>query len=122
MLVPMAQTHHAIDYVELNVTDLDAAQSFYGTAFGWRFTSYGPGYAGIRDVDSEDEVGGLNLNPDVGPGGVLVLLYSADLDGTVTAVRNAGGTIVDEPYAFPGGRRFTFLDPSGNRLGVWAES
>jgi predicted enzyme related to lactoylglutathione lyase len=122
MLVPMAQTHHAIDYVELNVTDLEAAQSFYGTAFGWRFTSYGPSYASIHAVDGDDEVGGLNLDPDVGPVGVLVQLYSADLDGTVAAVRSAGGTIVDEPYAFPGGRRFTFLDPSGNRLGVWAES
>jgi uncharacterized protein len=25
------------------------------------------------------------------------------------------------PYEFPGGRRFHFLDPSGNELGVWAE-
>ena len=121
MLVPMAQTHHAIDYVELNVTDLDAAQSFYGTAFGWRFTSYGPGYAGIRGVDSEDEVGGLNLDPDVGPGGVLVLLYSADLDRTLAAVTSAGGRVVNGPYEFPGGRRFHFQDTSGNELGVWSE-
>lgn len=33
----MLHTHHAIDYVEINVTDLEAAQAFYVEAFGWRF-------------------------------------------------------------------------------------
>ena len=32
----------------------------------------------------------------------------------------AGGTIVKEPFSFPGGRRFHFADPSGNELAVWA--
>ena len=31
-----------------------------------------------------------------------------------------GGSIVNGPYEFPGGRRFEFSDPSGNELGVWA--
>jgi len=29
--------HHTIDYLELPVTDLAAAQEFYATAFGWEF-------------------------------------------------------------------------------------
>jgi len=49
-----------------------------------------------------------------------VLLYSDDLDATVARVRDSGGTIAQEPYEFPGGRRFHFLDPAGNELGVWA--
>ena len=49
-----------------------------------------------------------------------MLLYSDDLDATVDAVRAAGGTVVQDPYAFPGGRRFHFTDPSGTELGVWA--
>ena len=55
-------------------------------------------------------------------GGPLVLLYSADLDRTLTAVTSTGGRVVQGPYAFPGGRRFHFLDPSGNELGVWSET
>lgn len=43
-----AHVHHAIDYVELAVTDMAAAQQFYVTAFGWEFTDDGPEYAGIR--------------------------------------------------------------------------
>ncbi|MGY1685474.1 VOC family protein [Geodermatophilus sp. SYSU D00867] len=115
--------HHAIDYVELAVTDLDRTRRFYADAFGWRFTDYGPGYAGIQDPDDPaEEVGGLRLDDEVRAGGPLVLLYSADLDASVDAVTSAGGRVVDGPYAFPGGRRFSFTDPSGNQLGVWSET
>jgi predicted enzyme related to lactoylglutathione lyase len=40
----------------------------------------------------------------------------------VTAVEQAGGTVTEGPYEFPGGRRFHFTDPSGNELGVWAKA
>jgi predicted enzyme related to lactoylglutathione lyase len=50
-----------------------------------------------------------------------VVLFSSDLDVSLYMVRAAGGTIVKEPFAFPGGRRFHFVDPSGNELAVWAE-
>lgn len=116
--------HHAFDYIEISVTDLPATQAFYTEAFGWAFNSYGPGYAGIQSPDDpSSEVGGLALlepGQSPRPGGPLVLLYSADLDGSAEAVIAAGGLIVNGPYAFPGGRRFHFTDPSGNELGVWA--
>jgi uncharacterized protein len=116
--------HHAIDYVELTVTDLAAAKRFYAEAFGWEFNDYGPQYAGIRDGSGESvpEVGGLAAGTEVRAGGPLVLLYSADLDRTLAAVTSAGGRVVNGPYEFPGGRRFHFQDPSGNELGVWAEA
>jgi hypothetical protein len=34
-------------------------------------------------------------------------------------VREAGATITKEIFAFPGGRRFQFEDPSGIELAVW---
>ena len=116
----MAQTHHTIDYIELAAPDLGAARDFYSAAFGWEFNDYGGDYAGIRAPGGEGEVGGLNPEGRPGPGGALVLLYSDDLDATVTRVREAGGTVTREPYEFPGGRRFFFRDPAGNELGVWA--
>lgn len=126
----MAQHTHSIpltiDYVEISVTDMRAARDFYRAAFGWSFTSYGDGYSGIRtaaESESEgDEAGGLLLADAVVRGGPLVLLYSDDLADTLERVTAAGGTIVNGPYDFPGGRRFHFLDPSGNELGVWASS
>jgi predicted enzyme related to lactoylglutathione lyase len=110
--------HHGIDYVELTVRDLEAAKRFYGDAFGWKFNDYGPEYAGIQGVDRE--VGGLHRTASLRLGGPLVILYSDDLEGTLAAVRSAGGLIVREPFSFPGGRRFQFTDPSGNELGVWS--
>ena len=111
-------THHAIDYIEFTVRDMAAAKRFFTAAFGWAFTDYGPGYAGIQGPDGE--VGGFREAEDVQRGGPLVVLYSADLEASVEAVRSAGGTIVKEPVGFPGGRRFHFLDPSGNELAVWS--
>jgi predicted enzyme related to lactoylglutathione lyase len=117
----MTPLHHAIDYIEINVTDLPTAKTFYRDAFGWEFNDYGPDYAGIRSPDGEGEVGGLNPNAAPMPGGPLVLLWSADLDASVAAVTAAGGSVIQGPYDFPGGRRFHFRDPSGNELGVWGE-
>ena len=116
-----ALVHHAIDYIEIAVTDMAAAQAFYGAAFGWAFTDYGPEYAGIRKLGGEEgEQGGLRLDTAVRSGGPLVILYSEDLDATVAAVKAAGGRITTEPFDFPGGRRFHFADPAGNELAVWA--
>ena len=111
--------HHAINYIELAVTDMADAQAFYGGAFGWTFKDYGPGYAGVQ-VDGE-EVGGLASTDEVSPGGSLVVLYSEDLEASLSSVRTAGGRITSEPFEFPGGRRFHFADPGGNVLAVWSD-
>ncbi|MCB9739466.1 MAG: VOC family protein [Deltaproteobacteria bacterium] len=115
--------HHAIDYIELPVHDMAAARAFYAAAFGWRFNDYGPGYTGIVRPGGQGEAGGLRLQADHAGsrGGPLVILYSAEIDATEAAVRAAGGEVVVPIFAFPGGRRFAFLDPSGNELAVWTQ-
>ena len=114
------RTHHAIDYVEITVTDVAAAKAFYGAAFGWSFADYGPEYAGIQSAGGE--VGGLRRDSETQPGGPLVILYSDDLEASAEAVTAAGGTIVAPIYSFPGGRRFHFADPAGNELAVWSQA
>ncbi len=129
--------HNALDYLELTVDDLAAAKAFYAAAFGWAFNEYGPGYAGIRRLGasgaaSDGEQGGIRedatvalarKNRDAYAAAALALpiLYSRTLDETVAAVKRAGGEITKPPFAFPGGRRFHFCDPSGNELAVWSE-
>jgi predicted enzyme related to lactoylglutathione lyase len=112
--------HHAIDYVEITVTDVAEAKRFYSAAFGWKLNDYGPDYAGIQGEGRE--LGGLCKGPSVSGGGPLVILFSRDLDDSVERVLAAGGRIVKQPYSFPGGRRFHFSDPSGNELAVWSEA
>ena len=115
-------THHAISYVELGVTDLVATRAFYESAFGWEFNDYGGAYAGIKSVSGNGEIGGLNPQAEPNAAGPLVLIYSTDLEATLTAVTQAGGTIEVAPYDYPGGSRFEFVDPSGNRLGVFTQA
>ena len=114
--------HHTLDYVELVVTDLEASKRFFAEAFGWTFNDYGPGYAGIVSPRGDGgEVGGLMLADEPRPtGGPLVLLYSDDLEATMSGIVASGGAILQAPYEFPGGRRLHFADPSGNELGVWS--
>jgi predicted enzyme related to lactoylglutathione lyase len=112
-----AHSHHGIDYIEFSVTDVAVAKAFYGAAFGWTFTDYGPNYCGIKGDRSE--VGGFRKVEVVRQGGPLVVLYSTDLDASLRAVSQAGGKIIKEPFGFPAGRRFEFADPSGNALAVW---
>lgn len=112
-------THHTIDYIEFTVRDLGEAKRFYSTAFGWQFNDYGPEYAGIKGAAGE--VGGIHQSNEGRTSGPLVILYSNDLEKSLAAVQAAGGKIIREPFAFPGGRRFQFTDPSGNELGIWAD-
>ena len=50
-----------------------------------------------------------------------MVIYAAALEATEAKITQAGGTIVRRTYAFPGGRRFHFSDPSGNELAVWTD-
>lgn len=110
--------HHAVNYIEFPADDLIAIKAFYTKAFGWKFTDYGPEYVAFADGALEGGFTKGEISAEKGP---LVILYSTDLEASVTAVELAGGTIIKPIYAFPGGRRFHFSDPAGNHLAIWSE-
>jgi predicted enzyme related to lactoylglutathione lyase len=112
---------HVIDYVELAVDDLGQAKAFYAKALGWTFTDYGDEYVGIQDPRKPgQEFGGLNpQTPSSRGDGVLALVRTDDAEAALASVLDAGGRIEVELHEYPGGRRFTFADPSGNILGVY---
>jgi predicted enzyme related to lactoylglutathione lyase len=116
----MAQPEHnyQMDYIEFPATDIPATKHFYSAAFGWSFTDYGPNYTSFHDGRL---AGGFTMSAKPVRGGALVVLYAAALEETRHKVIAAGGTIVIEPFEFPGGRRFHFADPNGNELAVWSE-
>ena len=115
----MSDIHHVIHYIELPAVSSAAMKAFYGQAFGWTFTDYGPYYVAFHGAGIK---GGFDESRDyIAPNkpGAFVILYSDDLDATQAAIKSAGGEICVKTYGFPGGRRFHFKDPSGNELGVW---
>ena len=106
-----------IDYVELpSVTAHELTRGFYAKAFGWAFTDYGPDYAATMTGDVNL---GLNVQPDEALSAPLPVIRVDDLEAALEAVSKAGGTIAKPIFAFPGGRRFHFIDPSGSELAVW---
>ncbi len=114
---PNAANDRRIDYIELPATQIAKTKQFYIKAFGWKFTDYGPDYTSFEDGRL---AGGFTKASAVAHG-VLIVIYAVDLAAAEARVREAGGTIVKPPFAFPGGRRFHFTDPSGNELAVWSE-
>ncbi|MDB5988047.1 MAG: Glyoxalase-like domain protein [Nevskia sp.] len=116
----MSEHERRIDYLEFPASDIAATKRFYTQVFGWKFTDYGPEYTSFHDGRLS---GGFWHSAQVAaPGsGVLVVIYARDLHALSDAVAAAGGAVTREPFEFPGGRRFEFTDPSGNRLAVWSD-
>ncbi|CAN5507754.1 VOC family protein [soil metagenome] len=113
-----AENDRRIDYIEFNVSDIERSKRFYGQAFGWSFTDYGPEYCAFDDGRMS---GGFAIGEASGSGGPLVILYANDLADTQQRVEEAGGSILKPAYDFPGGSRFHFTDPDGYQLAVWTE-
>jgi len=102
-----------LNYVELPVRDIGASRAFYETVFGWSLTEFGPAYAATLSGDTDI---GLQANAEEATAAPLPVIDVDDLEAALAAVEAAGARIVRPIFAFPGGRRFQFLDPSGNEL------
>ncbi|MCL2660835.1 MAG: VOC family protein [Acidobacteriaceae bacterium] len=105
-----------IAYFELPSTDVSALKTFYGKLFGWTFQDWGADYAAVEDGGIN---GGFNADPASKTGAPMVLIETSDIETAHKRVQEAGGTITMPIFAYPGGRRFHFRDPSGNELAVF---
>ncbi|MEO5829814.1 MAG: VOC family protein [Rhodanobacter sp.] len=103
------------NYIELPASDIAAAKAFYRQAFGWALTDFGPSYAATMTGDVDIGLQGDLTEATRAP---LPVISVDDLEAALLAVTTAGGSIVRPIFAFPGGRRFQFLDPHGNELAV----
>jgi len=102
-----------LNYVELPVRDVGTARSFYERAFGWSMTEFGPTYAATTTGDTDVGLQGDATEATRAP---LPVIEVEDLEQALDSVMLAGGMIVRPIFAFPGGRRFQFLDPSANEI------
>lgn len=114
-------THHAIDYIEIRATDLEANKRFFGGLFDWSFTDYGPDYVSFNDGRLSGGFHRIDPADMPAPGAVLVVFYSNDLPATQQRVEELGGKISVPVFEFPGGRRFHFLGPDNLEYAIWSQ-
>jgi predicted enzyme related to lactoylglutathione lyase len=109
-----------IDYVELpSATAHELTRAFYSKAFGWEFNDYGPTYSATTNGTTDL---GLQGDPSDALSAPLPVVRVDNLEAAFDSVTKAGGIIAKPIFSFPGGRRFHFIDPSGNELAIWSES
>ena len=79
-----------VDYVEFPGGDLAGTRAFYGKAFGWTFTDYGPTYIAFN----EGLDGGFNADAADQAKLPLAVLYAHDIESLEAKVRAAGATVL----------------------------
>lgn len=107
-----------INYLEFKANDLEAIKKFYTVSFNWAFTDYGPSYVAFSESGLQ---GGFEKTENKIANGALVVLYHKNLVLVKNIIVESGGKISKDIFAFPGGHRFHFIDPSGNELAVWSD-
>lgn len=108
-----------LNYVEFPASDIPATKLFFEKAFGWTFQDFGPEYTAFTDQGIDGGFYKSELTSVAANGAALLVLKSDDLEITQSIVESAGGKISTPIFSFPGGRRFHFIEPSGNELAVW---
>lgn len=107
-----------IDYIEIPVTDPARARDFFVALFAWETQDWGSDYVSFDDGRLQ---GGFRRSDTAAPAtGVLVVFYSENLERDRGRVVELGASISQDIFAFPGGRRFHFVDPVGNEFAFWS--
>src|SRR3954451_13393388 len=110
-------------WVDTSQPDPDAAARFYSALFGWETENAMPAdapapyyMARIRGRD----VAAISSQNEPGAPSWMTYVQVDSADDTATKVREAGGTVVSEPYdVFDSGRMAIFADPQGAVFSVW---
>ena len=114
----MAQ-YEKLNYVEFPAKDIPATKQFFVKAFGWSFEDFGSDYTAFTNQGLDGGFYTSDLTSRTEKGSVLLILLSENLEETLAKVEAAGADISQPIFSFPGGRRFHFIEPSGNELAVW---
>ncbi len=107
-----------IEFPAQSTEEVRKTTTFFSDVFGWNFKDWGGAYA---DTSDSGVMVGVNAVAEKRQSMPLAVVYAKDLSTTKDKIEKAGGTITQDIYEFPGGKRFHFKDPAGNELAVWSE-
>jgi predicted enzyme related to lactoylglutathione lyase len=106
-----------VDFVALQVRDLEAAASFYEQRLGLKRAPAGPPHAVVFDTAPipfavREPLPGVRL-PERPGAGVALWLKADDAQRLHDELAGAGVPIMSAPVDGPFGRTFSFADPEG---------
>ncbi|MBB1255811.1 VOC family protein [Streptomyces alkaliterrae] len=110
------------NWLDLASPDVDASAGFYGEVFGWTVEPGGPDPEGLRLLRLHGRTAAA-VRPlaeyDTGPSWT-VYFSTPDVDATIAAAREVGGTVRAGPADAPGGSLTAALtDPTGADFALW---
>ncbi len=110
-------------WVDVTSPELDRTVSFYSDLFGWEAAQDPRPEAGGYTMFSKDGkavAAGSPPQQEGMPSFWMTYLASDDVDATAGKIREAGGTLMMEPFdVFDSGRMVIVQDPTGAAFGVW---
>jgi predicted enzyme related to lactoylglutathione lyase len=112
-------------WVDTNQPDPAAALGFYRELFGWEFEDVAPAGSGTTYAIGRLRGGDAGAVSSIPPGEPPVAKWNTyvwveDADETAARARDAGGTVVAEPFEVPeAGRMAVIVDPEGAAFCIW---
>lgn len=109
-------------WTEIPVRDLDAAQKFYETVFGFETARDDTGPNPM--VNFSSDMNGIHGHlypgePASGNGPTIHFGTPDSLEATIARCEEAGGKVLCPPIQIPPGRFVYATDPDGNSLGLF---
>jgi uncharacterized protein len=110
-------------WIDLTTSDIDRAQEFYGTVFGWTFESAGPVYGGYTNAfkDGRPVAGLMRNDPQWNSPDCWATYFHTSAIKATMAKANASGaaTCVDAMEVKDKGWMGVLTDPEGAVFGLW---
>lgn len=110
-------------WIDTSQPDAKAAASFYAELFGWELEDSMPPDSGASYFMARirgENVAAISSQQQPGPATWNTYVWVTDAGETAAKVRDAGGTVLAEPFdVFDAGRMAVFADPAGAPFSVW---
>lgn len=110
-------------WAQLLTTDVDRARAFYSDLFGWNWEAPNPEFGGYMNITGGGAMiaGAMHNDGSSGaPDAWSIYLAAEDVDATLEAAKNAGGTLMFGPDTVGDlGTMAGIIDPGGAFVGLW---
>lgn len=110
------------NWADLATPDIEGAKAFYGGVLGWDHVSAGSEFGGygMFQLNGKTVAGAMQLPAEQAPPSWTLYFQTADAEATATAVKDNGGTVVNEPMDVRDlGRMTLCADAAGAGFATW---